>query len=105
MGNSLNFARAPPLPSVVQVVPVVPVEMDKEQQIVPPSKSEYKNTVRNILINQATCYKCNTLLKNEGVCKCGNVEIYGGTSELGRRVKNASFYSDCSLLEYNVAQL
>ena len=58
-------------------------------------------SIRIIVINQATCYGCNTLLVDSGVCKCGNVEIYGGVRELGRRVKNAILYSDCSLLEYN----
>jgi hypothetical protein len=57
-------------------------------------------SVRNIIINQATCHGCNTLLSNRGVCKCGNVEIYGDNVELGRKVKNEALYSDCSLLEY-----
>jgi hypothetical protein len=53
-----------------------------------------------ILINQATCYKCHTTLKDRGICTCGNVEIYGGNEELGRRVKHMDKYSDCSLIEY-----
>ena len=62
-----------------------------------------KQSVRTIVINQATCYGCNTLLVDKGVCKCGNVEIYGGNNELGRHIKNALLYSDCSLLEYTRA--
>ena len=53
-----------------------------------------------IPINQATCYKCNTTIRDRGICKCGNVEIYGGTEELGRRIKHMDKYSDCSLIEY-----
>ena len=53
-----------------------------------------------ILINQATCYKCNTTVRDRGLCKCGNVEIYGGNEELGRRVKHMDKYADCSLIEY-----
>ena len=53
-----------------------------------------------ILINQASCYQCNSIVTSNGICKCGNVEVYGGTEELGRKVKNATLYSDCSLIEY-----
>ena len=58
-----------------------------------------------ILINQASCYKCNSTLKDRGICKCGNVEIYGGNEELGRRVKHMDLYSDCSLIEYRPIRL
>jgi hypothetical protein len=58
-----------------------------------------------ILINQASCYKCNSTLKDRGICKCGNVEIYGGNEELGRRVKHMDHYSDCSLIEYRPIRL
>ena len=58
-----------------------------------------------ILINQASCYKCNSILKDRGICKCGNVEIYGGNEELGRRVKHMDHYSDCSLIEYRPIRL
>ena len=55
---------------------------------------------RTIIINQAYCYGCHSRMENQGVCKCGNVEVYGNTDVLGRRVKNDSLYSDCSLVEY-----
>lgn len=55
---------------------------------------------RFILINQANCLQCNMVLTDRGICKCGNVEIYGGREELGRRVKKTELYSDVSLLEY-----
>jgi len=54
----------------------------------------------NILINQAHCNQCNTTVRNNGKCKCGNLEVYGGTQELGRNVKNKSTVSDCNLIEY-----
>jgi len=60
------------------------------------------NYIKKIIINQASCYKCNTILTNKGICKCGNVEIYGDNVELGRIVKDTNFYSDCSLVEYSV---
>ncbi len=55
---------------------------------------------RTILINQASCYACNSIVINEGTCKCGNVEVYGKLKELGRRIKNESLYGDSSLVEY-----
>jgi len=55
-----------------------------------------------ILINQACCYQCNSTVTSNGTCKCGNVEVYGGNEELGRRIKNDKLYSDCSLIEYKV---
>jgi len=58
------------------------------------------NTVRNVLINQAYCYKCHNRVVDGTTCSCGNVSVFGGKSELGRKVKFPSFYSDCSLLEY-----
>lgn len=82
----MSFARAPPYPAP----DVVPAAVDSSASV----------TVRNILINQATCYGCNTILTNRGICTCGNVEIYGDNVELGRTVKNQALYSDCSLLEY-----
>ena len=64
-----------------------------------------KETVRyTILINQATCYKCNSLVVDKGVCRCGNVTVFGGNKELGRTVKDYTFYSDSSLLEYKGKQ-
>lgn len=57
-------------------------------------------STRTILINQAYCYGCHSRMVNEGVCKCGNVEVYGHSDELGRRIKDEALYSDCSLLEY-----
>jgi hypothetical protein len=62
----------------------------------------YKEPVstRLILINQATCYQCNSTVKDQGVCKCGNVEVYGGTKELGRKVIDTNKYADCNLIEY-----
>jgi hypothetical protein len=59
-----------------------------------------EESVKTILINQATCYQCNTSIVDRGICKCGNVEIYGGKEELGRRIKNNDQYGDCSLVEY-----
>jgi hypothetical protein len=55
---------------------------------------------RTILINQASCYGCNSVVVNEGTCKCGNVQVYGKLEELGRRVKNKTLYGDSSLVEY-----
>ena len=63
------------------------------------NENNYKST-RFILINQATCYQCNTSITDRGICKCGNVEIYGGREELGRRIKKTEWYGDCSLFEY-----
>ena len=54
----------------------------------------------NIIINQAFCHLCNTIVRNDGFCKCGNVQVYGETNELGRNVKDRLNYSDCNLLEY-----
>jgi hypothetical protein len=66
--------------------------------------SRYKSTPvqsnRVIIINQAVCHLCRSVVVCEGVCKCGNVEVYGGLKELGRRVKDVSNYSDCNLIEY-----
>ena len=53
-----------------------------------------------IIINQAYCYGCHSRMENQGVCKCGNVEVFGNTDQLGRRIKNDSLYADCSLIEY-----
>jgi hypothetical protein len=58
------------------------------------------NSTKIILINQANCYQCHSLVVNEGVCKCGNVTVFGGNIELGRKVKDYNKYSDASLLEY-----
>ena len=63
------------------------------------NENQYQST-RSILINQATCYQCNTSITDRGICKCGNVEIFGGREELGRRVKKTEWYGDCSLFEY-----
>lgn len=63
------------------------------------STPKYVST-KVILINQASCHQCNSIVKSNAICKCGNVEVYGGTEELGRKVKNVSLYSDCNLFEY-----
>lgn len=90
MGTNFSFSRGQ--------LPVVPVETQSSNLVVVPVAEP--KSVRTIVINQATCYGCNKLLVNEGICRCGNVEIYGGTNELGRRVKRMELYSDCSLVEY-----
>ena len=61
---------------------------------------ESTKTYRTILINQAYCYKCNSLVKDMSTCTCGNVTVFGGNKELGRTVKDDKFYSDYSLVEY-----
>jgi hypothetical protein len=53
-----------------------------------------------IILNQACCYSCNTIVRFEGQCKCGNVTVFGGSDQLGRTVKDKTTYGDCSLLEY-----
>ncbi len=53
-----------------------------------------------ILINQVQCNNCFTIIRNQDVCKCGNVTVYGNTDELGRVVKDKSKYSECNLIEY-----
>ena len=53
-------------------------------------------STKTILINQASCYKCNNIIRNEGKCKCGNIEI----DNFGHRVKEPEYYSNCSLVEY-----
>jgi hypothetical protein len=55
---------------------------------------------RIIIINQAICHLCTSVVVSKGVCKCGNVEVYGDLQELGRKVKDVSKYSDCNLIEY-----
>ena len=94
MGNSWSFARGPPLPSpeAAQIIPVtVPVSISPSIEPV---------STRHVRINQAVCYGCNTILRDRGSCKCGNVEIYGEPNELRRNVRNHTLYSDCSLIEY-----
>ena len=56
-----------------------------------------------ILINQVQCHICFSIARNQGVCKCGNVAVYGNTDELGRVVKDKSKYSECNLIEYRTA--
>jgi len=51
--------------------------------------------------NQAYCHTCNTLVLSESKCKCGNVEVFGGLTSLGRKVKNLESYSNVNLLEYS----
>lgn len=53
-----------------------------------------------IQINQAYCYTCHNLVVDKKVCKCGNVEVYGESSFLGRKVVNKNKYCDFSLIEY-----
>lgn len=53
-----------------------------------------------ILINQAVCTLCRRLVRDQGVCVCGNVAVDGGTNELGRTVTNPLHYSNCNLIEY-----
>jgi hypothetical protein len=53
-----------------------------------------------IKINQAYCYTCHTLLVDNKVCKCGNVEVYGDLKYLRRKVVNKDKYCDFSLIEY-----
>jgi hypothetical protein len=49
-----------------------------------------------ILINQAFCSGCNKIVRDEGKCKCGNIEIKNGI----HISINKELYSDCSLVEY-----
>jgi hypothetical protein len=56
------------------------------------------NTI--IHINQAYCYTCHRLLVDKDVCKCGNVEVYGESKFLGRKVADMKKYCDYSLIEY-----
>ena len=56
-----------------------------------------KPTTAKILINQAFCTGCNKIVRTEGRCACGNVEIKNGI----HIYKNKELYSDCSLIEYN----
>lgn len=53
-----------------------------------------------ILINQAECLRCRTVVQGHGSCKCGNVIVYGGFNSLGRLVRDPSKYADVSLVEY-----
>jgi len=89
MGNYFtNFFATP----VIPLPPNTDTDTDTDTDITP--------STRTILINQAYCYGCHSRMVNEGVCKCGNVEVYGHADELGRRIKDEALYSDCSLLEY-----
>jgi hypothetical protein len=63
------------------------------------AKVEVENKIistKTILINQASCYKCNNTVRDEGKCVCGNVEI----NSFGHRVKEPEYYSNSSLVEY-----
>ena len=53
-----------------------------------------------ILINQAQCHNCFSIVRNQGVCSCGNVTIFGNSDELGRIIKDKTKYSECNLIEY-----
>jgi len=53
-----------------------------------------------ILLNQAYCHKCNSVVLNKGLCKCRNVKVFGEQKELGRLVLDHKYYSDCSLLSF-----
>jgi hypothetical protein len=54
-----------------------------------------------IILNQAFCHLCETIVRDQGVCTCGNLTVYGNTTELGRIVRDKTKYSDCNLLEYS----
>ena len=41
-----------------------------------------------IHINQAFCHLCNTNVLSGHNCKCGNLEVFGDNTSLGRKVKN-----------------
>lgn len=60
----------------------------------------YKQKQVKILINQAFCHQCRMIVRDEGICKCGNVRVYGQSKELGRKIKDKTKFSDCNLLEY-----
>ena len=58
---------------------------------------DIKPTTAKILINQAFCSGCNKIVRTEGRCECGNVEIKNGI----HIYENKELYSDSSLIEYN----
>ena len=58
------------------------------------------NSICIIHLNQAICGTCHKLVRDHGVCDCGNLTVYGGSEELGRIVKKNAVYTNCNLLEY-----
>lgn len=54
-----------------------------------------------IRMNQAYCHACNTTVVSDKECKCGNVQVFGGLTSLGRRVRNLESYSNVNMLEYS----
>ena len=66
----------------------------------PISYSTQKTDNQTILLNQAYCHTCHTIVKWCGTCTCRNVEVFGGDDELGRKIKHPNLFSDCNLIEY-----
>ena len=75
-------------------------EKEKDKDKEPILFSTQKTDNQTILLNQAYCHTCHTVVKWCGTCTCGNVEVFGGDDELGRKIKHPNLFSDCNLIEY-----